>query len=415
MAIVIPSAKTYERKNPKVRDNVVERIEVSSNLINFVNEENVLVYSKKLNIKEIENITIEPRVGNFEWFDYNAMDIYFAYVGFLDCKKIDINISIPRVSNNKFITDIQYYLNENQEPEIKQTIQGYKKVGNVTAKYFYSDNGQSITAMETKELTYIETSSKQQPYNIPKTEEFTYIYDKLPNTDLTITSTINFGENGTIGTVRPTITENTISFSFSCYVGFKIVKYGDDFYRTGASSEKETTGIYEEYEPTQVEFSFYGNTIGVDLTDQTVYINGQTAKKVYSVDGNELMQTDNYILDENGDITDNAIEVMYGETQKSYGNGKETVTLRCSISDYYEADKDGFPTDNKVISIDNSMGKMTFEMYDQVIPMVYGANGKDRPISYYKDGTPKVFEVLGTKIPNNGAIFQEIYAQELDK
>ena len=64
------------------------------------------------------------------------------------------------------------------------------------------------------------------------------------------------------------------------------------------------------------------------------------------------------------------------------------------------------------IAIDNSTQKMSFKIYDQVIPMVYGADGKDRPMSLKLDGSPKVFTVLGTKIFYDGAIFQEISLQE---
>ena len=100
------------------------------------------------------------------------------------------------------------------------------------------------------------------------------------------------------------------------------------------------------------------------------------------------------------------IQNKYAQTQNSYKHGKETATIRCSISDYYD-------NGEKSIAIDNSTGKMSFDIGDQVIPMVYGADGKDRPMSTYKDGSSKVFEVLGVKKFYDGAVWQELSLQEV--
>ena len=43
----------------------------------------------------------------------------------------------------------------------------------------------------------------------------------------------------------------------------------------------------------------------------------------------------------------------------------------------------------------------------------YGADGKDRPMSLYKDGSAKVFQVLGSKIFYDGAVWQELSLQEV--
>lgn len=84
--------------------------------------------------------------------------------------------------------------------------------------------------------------------------------------------------------------------------------------------------------------------------------------------------------------------------------GKETATLLCDISDYY--DESG----EKVIDI--TTNKMSFRLHDEVIPYVYGADGKDKPMSKKQDGSAKVFEVVGSNIIYDGAVWQEfdIYA-----
>jgi hypothetical protein len=51
---------------------------------------------------------------------------------------------------------------------------------------------------------------------------------------------------------------------------------------------------------------------------------------------------------------------------------------------------------------------MSFRLHDDVIPYVFGANGQDKPMSKYQDGSPKVFEVVGSNIIYDGAVWQEL-------
>jgi hypothetical protein len=55
---------------------------------------------------------------------------------------------------------------------------------------------------------------------------------------------------------------------------------------------------------------------------------------------------------------------------------------------------------------------MSFRIQDKVIPMVYGADGKDQPMSKIGVSEPKVFEVVGSKIFYDGAVWQTITIQE---
>ena len=267
---------------------------------------------------------------------------------------------------------------------------------------------------------------------------------------------------------------------------------GEEYHSLAQPTSITLSGRYVVYEPTEVEITVYGNTIGIDLKDKTVYVpeTDKTSKKVFRVEGNELMQTSNIVFFEeklemeqgkdftisygeniqpmstssfsNGEpkttitfITQDAIDAEktltylingisyttkllggresytinglvvkieisatkkenhlalqydYSKTQRNYKSGKETATIRCSISDYYD-----YNSGDKLIAIDNSTKKMSFDEGDQVIPMVYGADGQDHPMSLNKDGSPKIFSVLGTKKYYNGAVWQELYLQE---
>ena len=62
----------------------------------------------------------------------------------------------------------------------------------------------------------------------------------------------------------------------------------------------------------------------------------------------------------------------------------------------------------KQVYYDNSI----FQPYDTVVPMVYGADGKDKPMSKYKDGSPKEFQVLSVEPFSRGGAWQRIIIQE---
>lgn len=91
---------------------------------------------------------------------------------------------------------------------------------------------------------------------------------------------------------------------------------------------------------------------------------------------------------------------LANDVLSQYAKGKETATLLCSISDYY--DESG----EKVI--DTKTNKMSFRLHDEVIPYVYGADGKDKPMSKTQDGSAKVFEVVDSNIIYDGAVWQEL-------
>lgn len=99
-------------------------------------------------------------------------------------------------------------------------------------------------------------------------------------------------------------------------------------------------------------------------------------------------------------ININNSEYLANNILNQYANGKETATLLCDISDYY--DESG----EKVIDIKTN--KMSFRLHDEVIPYVYGADGKDKPMSKKQDGSAKVFEVVGSNIIYDGAVWQEL-------
>ena len=146
--------------------------------------------------------------------------------------------------------------------------------------------------------------------------------------------------------------------------------------------------------PIDYEIRIKGNFIETETI-----ANSYGTKSNLSLQSNELIQT----TTKNG--TKKISEYLANNIIHSYKNGKETAIIRCSINDYYNED-------NSIAkSITDTTKDMTFRMYDSVIPMIPSPNG-DIPMSKHKDGTSKIFKVLGTKLINNGAVWQELTLQE---
>lgn len=411
MAILIPSKNIYEKQNPKVSDNVIERIEVGAVEVVPNNEYETPVYNES--ITSVSYTTKESHNSTYKKYTYDEEDSaaeYEDYIGIyagITAKYTNIDISIPKLSNNKLISNL--LLKKDNESKIGINLICEVRHYSVTADYDTATNTISnIQKTENEEKRETKNIVNIQEIFSKQNGEKGYLYfskseKKYGVSGGTVSIETNIKDNNNILTIG--YTDENDSYEIK---GLNILSGATGLGLSGHSGDYDyilLTGDEVDYTPIQVEITIYGNKIGIDLTDKTVYIpeTDKTSKKVHSVDGNELMQTSNYYQS-----TDtNAITRAFTETQTDYAKGNETATIRCSISDYYD-----FNSGDKVLSIDNSTGKMSFKMYDRVIPMVYGADGKDRPMSSYQDGKGKVFQVLGSKIYYDGAVWQELSLQE---
>ena len=627
MAIIIPSKHIYgDRQNAKVRDNVIERIEVKAKEVVPDNDYETPVYNK--NILLITDNYITESNTDKEKLEYSIendpivpSELYYyrAYAYIDSTAEYAIGtIEIPRLNNNKFVATINY---GTDKQKIESSLFISKKVAPITGTLFItgyntiSDKTINIGSATVSQVT----SFPDMPTSITKTQS---------NAEVTL-----YGVNNTTNlTVSYIETENNYKIEYRVLKKLTEIKYsGAGTINSSSNSTAKLEGEKVEYNADKIEITVYGNTIGIDFTDKTVYINGELQKKVHSIDGNELMQTSNYYnvpvklvegqdykvtyyddlegqypsaegdygvtaniqilnnklfgsdftvrlyngqddtkyydtefknhqsagmwVDDGGYYigkaelflsNQNAINKMFSDTQAQYARGKETATIRCSISDYYDSDNgflkvstkgrqnlvqfpyvkrnataggvtftlqedggihlQGTPTANEYITfspnidleegqtytfslygtknenihfetilsdkgsdtnkewviatgdktitktIPNGKGvsywalslatpligvyldevvypmvnkgttaspyqpyniNMSFQEGDIVIPMVYGVNGQDRPMSTYQDGTAKQFMVLGAKKFFDGAVWQELYLQEI--
>lgn len=560
MAFVIPSKHIYNKDNDKLRDNKIDRIEVGTFEVVPNNEYETPVYNEDIIVenlisfenKEKENSAQMRNYGTTfyeDTIDYVYLDNIFKYK--------EGRIIIPKNRNNKFISKI--FKGENEEKKIGFLVNGntIKKQTSSTVLYTGYDEvgGKYYTKMET--IYGEETENKTGAINFP---DFPF--------------SISSSSGGILNNNKASITglqnETEVPISFSSdnlnyYIDYKILVYAKlEYLKGGANSLRGglhtspypynlvVSGSCDIYEGNEIEITVYGNTIGIDLTDKTIYVPNQSGNKPFFVEGNELMQKSNVCLDSsnllveykdsnkavikfkdgiskskntyvtinihnilNGEdyirvkgrqeiiragetqtrdlslITDEWIEITsaytedqisesFSKTLLSYSQGKESATIRCAIADYinyisatvveyikYDEENRVFcildvkndylaqkilqaenlkihgvecmvvdAEDTKIyinfyslsivpylekgtltiplkeISTTNNVGKMAFDIYDEVIPMVYTANQTDKPMSRYKDGSAKTFVVLGTKIYFDGAVWQELTLQE---
>lgn len=405
MAIVIPSKHIYDMQNPKVRKNVIEKIEINSNEITPNNEYNTIVYSgafskgfyEEESVSKGSKKSISSSVGLITFFDTDA--------GYLKTSPIyfDFSIKLNLSSKNSYIRELFYGLDENQNPNIKTTINCIEKTTGVSwfVPQVLNKGNMSwdFSKFDENNISYSTTQSKIATFNkIDLLNSWTYdgYYAGDVTVDLDLQDKTNIS-NPNIVTLNEK--DDTYDISAKILCGYKsiFVGAGEHYDSTNMSGtiDKTFLGTQKEIIPEKIDIIINGNTIGIDLQEQVVKIyseNNENTKNVFSIDNNELIQNSSY-----SQTGENAIVKNYGKTLDEYAKGKETATLLCSISEYYNEQGE------LAISTKDQSLPMQFEIGNEVVPMIMNNKGEDVPMS--KD---KVFQVVGNEVYYDGAVWQKI-------
>lgn len=415
MAIVIPSKHIYSKTFDPVIDNNISKVEITamecSEQINY----RARVYDNDFN-----------SIGLFEEDDYNLkadnksvhsqpatqpeMYYYAEAISWVNIRPIwtTISIKIPRRQEKTYIKkvydekDISYSLTFSQKETVPITI----KV-NISS----SDGMPTNSNISYNKLAIMD-------WNNRKSEE---IKESIELKDfLSITNSVTVTEaNGTpvqgvsttasktlinqenILTAKATLdlqddSWNLLDLKFLTAVYYERAGYKQYYSGSLPILTTQTRNLSGEgviYRAQQLSVTIYGDTLVLNLQDNTLKIG--EGNKVFSFDGNELIQTTNTP----------SIESKYQSVIDHWKNGKQTAVISCPITDYF--DEEG----NKVIDITTN-SKMLFAEGDIVIPYAY-ANKGDKPLSYNKDFMPKQFKVIGTKISKSQGGMQELTLQEV--
>lgn len=470
MAIKIPSKNIYEISNPKIRDNVIDNVSVEQTVVTPNNDYETPIYNEKIEISisnlETNSNTDEDTViisNTTTGGGYAVRMATMAFVAYDEKKSYSATLYIQAVKGNKYINKLLLGKDKDGKANIKYSIYG-KRI-NYTAKTNATLEWGATTATAKVSLSAIShtelSTSPEQSIDFPEkiemmTKDNPPLGNKLAQVELTDIGTLKNIVNAPIETIDGV---EYYKLSFSIMSSIRTIQLNGSAYSQEAFTTLPLEGVSTQYIPTQIEITIYGNTIGINLTDGSVTYG--SGNKPHSLSGNELLQDSATSLvsnkikitsatpiiigmwiyefsaekpinssvifidnkkhtvhpNENGyyissasifvenqeyEIFEiiNCTDKLANDILQQYANGKETATLLCDISDYYD--------ESGTKAIDSKGGKMTFYLHDKVIPMVYGTDKKDHPMSKYKDGTPKVFEVIGSKVFYDGAVWQEL-------
>lgn len=471
MAIKIPSRNIYEINNPKIRDNLIDNVSVEQSVVEPNNEYDTSVYNEKIYKLELvsaetENENLDKATYDSGGSGATAVFVHsVSYVAYNKQEVSNFEIKIPLLQNNTYIHRLYNGKNKNEENDIKYTIYGDIKKGYCSGVWDFYSKG-SITYGE---ATSVETNVV---FSIPKElEQAENSYSSAVSTKAQVKINDLSQLNNDYSVIVENDKEY-YKLNISALCGLRTVKMSGAVSWVGASGQQKPTDIvvsgeYIEYNPKNIEITIYGDTIGIDLSNGTISYG--SGNKPHSLSGNELLQNTAFSsvpftfyidsIDKTseglwyylitkvstklsvGDIvivnskeytvekdpaTSNRYRIFYGDFSfgfigdtisalkkddlskilaenvlSQYANGKETATLRCDINNYYD-----YTSNDKKIDITTS--NMTFKEHDEVVPMVFGANNIDYPMSKNKNGTAKVFEVISVNMIYDGAVWQEL-------
>lgn len=453
MEIIIPSKHIYSKSFDPVVDNNIDRIEVQAKEVVPDNHYDESVYNEETVLNTVTETLESHEYNTFTALNSGGTTIrYGVAVSGLYCVATYHNIPqllIPKISNNHRIVkintkengnvdikysisfDVNYYLHSTSYKvntgEIdyiggsdslitqKTNITGFSN-NEIEYEQDASDISNNISSTTQDSLLSFSATNSIKLYKGPTAEDYSalqlkaYLYANsvnwvIPNTDYhrienSVTKNIPFilMPNGKVASVTINNIEYYEITNIKILASINVYSLSDlrDFQSEVSEIEGYSLirGLHTKTIPQgSIKITIYGDTIGIDLKNEIITVN--SGNKVFSFDGNELIQTTNTPSAEN----------KYQSIIDKWKSGKQTATIACPITDYY--DKNG----NKVIDISTSI-KMIFQEGDIVIPYIYTNKG-DKPLSYNKDFTPKRFKVIATKITKKQGGTQELTLQEI--
>lgn len=377
MAIIIPSKDIYSLDTAPIVKNIIDNVEIEDNsVVDRVASETVGSVVAKSAYKVAADENLPATVGGSE-YKWGAV-----WVGCINKYWVTFqNVELPILQQNKTVNSI-----DNRKTSVEIIGDYIKRKNAVREIRWDGSRWESPKDFSELGLGLLEDSKYDESIIPPETIEHSITID-----DKTVSSKYD-----------PTSGRNIYTFSYrkvddkfiidrlDVYCGldkaFELTAKGTDL----SIGWKQFSGTVEFYEPKQVAVTINGYVYTLDITKENkVYGDGNSP---FNLTTSELMQT--------GTKTNDTptSKVVSDEILEQYKIGKQTATLTCDVSRYYEEEGD-------IPQINSNGGKMLFEEFDEVIPFVHTADG-DKPMAYYADGTPKVFEVTGVKQKYDGACWQ---------
>lgn len=373
MPIVIPSKNIFGKENQKVIDNEIEGVSFSSNSINLKSREVANIY---------QQIYAEES-GSLLWRNYlqysSKLDEIVGENLFLNGQKVINGINCVgigiRVKSDRYIYVPNTYINLSMGYKTGESYVGTTMYR--PALYSNSNLSDAKTAkVENIKIGERRTVVKKSAYiNEAACELYCEIQEYSTRTkskDFVLTLYLPTS-------VNPFLTEQSGVVDSLIFTDFQI------------------SVVAEE-----IEFSSSEKSVGKEK-----YENIQSNEFFQDFDENKTGRYPIGTFFESSIGKISATDFISQKIIEEYKNGKETAKIMCSISDYYDENE------KEKITVSKKSSRLSFDIGDEVIPMVFSADGVDRPMSRYKGGSAKVFRVCGLKFIYDGAVWQELTLQEV--
>ena len=421
----IPSKQIYEMQNQKVRKNKVEKLEVVAKNIKINKDFNALAYSQTNDTTDVfpsDDIVFNTNADDFTevvpFFKSHNQTKFSSYSYYSLAYYAYASVSCYRSFGERFTF---YIPKRNGKKYIDKLLEGHNKQGDSYTQYSvtYSHQKADIVYVAAKTTAgTTDTTESTSRYEISSIladisnddDDWETVTGDLPSTAIRVSYKPSDTAKAVISEIPEYARDNLIDVHFAssddypyyvCTIWFlcgfmNLSAYIPNQGQTGSYPEfiskwygqqsdrydsyGNETGYINIYKPLKIQISFYGNVLELDVQEEKLTFGDASSNNLFTIESNEILQ--------NPVPSDDFLKLV-----EKYKNGKETATIRCSIPE--------------TLSV--------YNIGDEVVPMVYGEDGADRPMSRYRDGTEKVFKVVGTKFIYDGAVWQELTLQEKAK
>lgn len=332
MAIIIPSKNIYEIDNQKIKKNIIDNVSVEQTIISPSNEYNVSIHTQQIGNKNFQNGELKKHYDYDVKTTSGVTGITIWGKSYVELKSTYLKkyrIVFDGLKDNKLVNKIYQGLNDKGEENIKYSVFYNKKKYNISVSNIVQISGNNV---ELKGYLETLTEDVDGSGKMPKpeisigssyhTNPYTSTHAEIVESDLTNIASVDIKQNTTTKQFYLDVTvlvglETLALTGLSTPVGSSVVP---------CSGEKVV------YYPKSIELTFYGDTIGIDLTDGSVKVGN--GNKPYSLSGNELLQ-------DSGKVGETPLaKYLATNVLSQYENGKETATLLCDINEYYRQKDD---------------------------------------------------------------------------
>ena len=350
MAFIIPSKNIYDSNTPIIKNNFVNKIELTSQNVSIVEEHDTIGYSYNSLIGEqyLPRETTEgvydidsQRIGlnlAYATISYSALTPIYCQFG-----SADNPIKIPKSNNNLRIINIPF-----SEGNLDYSIIGkistrlLTKTPTISITNVRTEDGKlqilnkdviSIISDGSTEIGNIETEKTNQ--QIQLLSEYSSPTNELSVNDVYFfksRATAKMSNNSSITLANED--DNYYYVHFYLLVGYEAdyseyksqngipIDISSDIYTTSITMNGKRTQAY----PSQVEVKFKGEVVRLNIEDKNIIVGDPSSPNSLAINANEFIQ---------GATLNQSVSNNFKKVINEYQNGKRTIELLCDINEYF--------------------------------------------------------------------------------